>query len=163
MISRTELVQIISGFLVGYLILAFFQGWIKLQFIHFIIFFGMVAGFLYFFNRKVSKSISYKEAWEISLPVFKRYGINIGREPKMDWISRHSDNRRFSSSGKIWDIRTRNLPKNGVVQLDAKTGEIVNIATNIKREDSPVGLGWSTPTIDPERFVYWPKRDKEKE
>lgn len=145
--SKQDWIKVLCGIAIGSYVLAFAQGWWHTQLLYFVIL--SIATFMGFviWHRKESKTIDLAKAKEIAENELRRMKIPGITESggKVEWMSKYSDNKRFSSYGKIIDIEFSCSPNKVVVQIDAKTGKVLNVAANTQGRDPPFFKEWKEP------------------
>lgn len=155
-VSRQDWIKILCGIALGSFVLAFAQGWFAVQLQYFIILLMIVFGMFVFWHKKESKIIDIEKAYKTCLPELQRFGLASESGAKLLRFFKVSDNKRFSSYGKVWDLEFKGNPGRSVILVDARTGKIVGGDLHAVPRESPIQTGWKEPTY----MVYPPRRMK---
>ena len=159
-IGREDWIKIFAGLAILSFVAAFIQGWVQLQLQYFAIMVGITVLLFALWHKKESRTMDVKQAYERSLPLLNYFKVSSESGARLQWASRHTDNKRFSTSGKVWDLQFRGNPSKAVVQLDAKSGKVVNLILDTEERQAPIHLGWGEETTPRYRYPY-PKMKRE--
>jgi hypothetical protein len=137
--KRENLILILGALSIVSVVFSWLQGWLGIQLQYLLLLVGIIAILFVIWHRKESKTLSVEEAYNIALPILKKFRACGDSGAKLRFASRHTDQKRFSSSGKIWDLefQTGN-PSKAVVQIDAKTGKVVNVVLDTEGRTPPI-------------------------
>lgn len=155
-LSRQDGIKILCAIAIGSAALAFVQGWMGIQMQYFLILVMVIVGAFAFWHKKEGKTMDVSEAYKAALPYLREFNFASESGAKLNWASRHSDDKRFSSTGKVWDLEFQGSPSKAVVQIDAKTGKVVNLALNTESRQPPF---FEEPEERIGRYTY-PRRVK---
>ena len=142
--TQDKLIIILAIATVGSFIFGYWQKWLQLQIQYFVIIFGGILVFFYFVYNKSTKEVDLFDSIDKIRPTIRK---ELGSNPKLHWAAKHTDNKRFSKSGKVVDIEFEGNPAKAVVYLDAKSGKAVLWAPETKGREPPIAIGEATPTI----------------
>jgi len=129
---------VIFGFLIlASLALAWAQKWLDIELKYFLILSGILAVLFTVWHKKESKTMSIEEAYRTAVPLLNKFKVGTEQGVKLRWAVRTTDQKRFSSSGKVFDMEFSGSPNKHVVMVDAKTGNVVGVALDIEGREPP--------------------------
>ena len=131
-------------------IFSYVQGWFNLQIQYFIVALIAICAIVYLIYNKSAKEKDLFKEIERMKPIIKR---ELGYNPRVDWAAKHSDNKRFSKSGKVIDIQYKGNPAKPVIYLDAKSGGAVLWAPETKGREAPINIPENEPSVKPSGFI----------
>jgi hypothetical protein len=137
--KKENWILVFGALSIASVVLTWFQGWLGVQVQYFLLLIGIMAVLFVFWHRKASKTLTVEEAYNIALPLLRRFRVGSEAGAKLRFASRHTDQKRFSSSGRLWDLefQTGN-PSKAVVQIDAKTGKVCNLVLDTEGRIPPI-------------------------
>lgn len=142
-------------------IFAFIQGWLNIQLQYFVLLVAGLAAVGAILRQKETKTIDIDEAYALSIPKLQKLGLATPAGAKLVRGFKVSDNKRFSSYGKVWDMEFRSQTRSGVVLVDSKTGKILGIDTDSPTRESPLAAGWKEPIYGPQQPIRFKRKTEE--
>jgi len=154
--SKDSLIIVLAVAVIGSFIFSYYQGYFQIQMEYFLMIFLGLFGFFFFIFQKSQKRLDYKAAIKKGKDVLE----NLGIRPRLVRGFSVTDGRRFSKSGKVWDIRAKGSPQETAVLLDRKGGEVIGFDLKADDDNSPIQYlyRFQTPAIS----HYIPRATKRK-
>ena len=129
----------------GSFVWSYIQGYFVLNVVYFLFIFGILVAFNLYGIKHETRKVDWKHALKNIMPVAQAFKVSHGVQPKVKWGTVRSDMRRYSESGKVWDIQMESDRGNAAVLQDRKTGDILTFDFTIGERQSPVAQGlWET-------------------
>lgn len=140
--SKNTLLILLAVAVIGSFVFSYMQGYFHVQMEYFLVTFLGLFGFFYFVYHRSQKSMDYREAIKRSKDVME----NLGTKTSIKRGFAVTDGRRFSKSGKVWDMRAEHGPTETAVFLDKKSGDVVAFDTGANDANSPTQYLWRFQT-----------------
>ena len=131
-------------------VFAYIQGYFVLNVVYFLFVAGVLAAVSLLGVRHETREITWQEALKNIEPVSQKFKVSRGVQPKVLWGTMRSDMRRYSSSGKVWDIQMEAGQGNAAISQDAKSGRIVGFDFNVGTRSSPIAMGLWESNMPPQ-------------
>ena len=145
-VSRQDWIKVLCALSAGSFLISFVQGWLGIQLIYFVFLIFALVFFFVVWHKKESKIIDMDKANENAMAMLQKMGMISDSGAEMERGFKVSDNKRFSSYGKVWDLEYKGNPSRIAVLVDAKTGKIVGTDFRAPPRESPIQMGWKEPT-----------------
>jgi len=122
-------------------IFAYIQKYFILNVVYFVFVTGTLVAISLYSIRHETRKVDWKQAMKNIMPVAQAFKVSHGVQPKVRWGTVRSDMRRYSESGKVWDIQMESDKGNAAILQDRKTGDIVTFDFTVGERQSPVAQG----------------------
>jgi len=152
--SRENWIILLGVLVLVSFVFSWIQKWLDIQLQYFLLLIGIIGCLFLLWYKKESKTISIEEAYKVAVSLLNKFRVGTEQGVKLRWAVRHTDQKRFSSSGKVFDLEFAGSPNKYVVQIDAKTGKVVGLALDVE--------GREPPFLEKEEPVYFYRAPKVK-
>lgn len=143
--------------ILGSFLFAYIEGYFLLNVIYFLFISGILVAIALYGIKHETRKVTWTQALKNIMPVAQKFKVSHGVQPKVKWGTVRNDMRRYSDSGKVWDIQMESQYGNAAVLQDRKTGDIVTFDFTVGERQSPVAQGLWETNLPP---MYTPQTGK---
>lgn len=141
------------------ILFAYIQGYLVLDLIYFLFIAGILVAVNLYGIKHETRKVTWTQALKNITPVTQAFKVAHGVQPKVKWGTVRSDMRRYSDSGKVWDIQMESPAGNAAVLQDRKTGDIVTFDMTVGERQSPIAMGLWESNLPP---MFTPQKSEVK-
>ena len=160
-LGKEEWIAVLGIVAVGSFIFSFIQGWLAIHFMYFLALLGVITVLFGAWHTKSKKTVGVDKAYDTALPILQKFKLASDSGASLSKFFRVPDNKRFSTSGKIWELEFKGNPGSHVVLIDAKTGKVVGGEFYGPQLESPMTKPWTEPAIYRPQIGKYKKEVKE--
>jgi len=145
--SKTTIFYIILPLsIIGSFVFSIINGYVILNLMYYILIFGVLGAWLLLGARQESRKVDWQKALKNIEPISHKFKVSHSDvTPRVEWGMVRSDMKRYSSSGKVWDVQLKYDKGNAAIVQDRKTGDILGFDLTVGERQSPIKQGmWET-------------------